>query len=171
MRAAGSRPVVFVNRRARGVPSVSVDQDGVVELAVAHLRDLGHERIAAALGPTGYWSSHRREQALDRLDPPVVVLRPVEPTFDGGQALLADVVAAGVTAVATFNDVMALGLIAAATVAGVDVPARLSVIGADGVPFGAMTTPGADHRRRRPRPARRSRHRRPRGPRPRHRAG
>ena len=139
--AAAGRPLVLVNREADGVTSVVLDQRCIVALALEHLRGLGHESIALVRGPHGSWSSHRRERALDRLDAPIIVLRSVEPTFDGGHVLLAEVERRGqVTAVVVFNDVMALGLIAA-DAAGVDVPGRLSVIGADGVPFGAMTTP------------------------------
>jgi len=147
--AARDRPLVFVNRRARGVPSVVVDQAALVELAIAHLRSLGHQRIAAVRGPAGYWSSRQREQALVKLagaasDPPIdlVVLDAVEPTFEGGHDLLPAAVRTGATAVLAFNDVMALGLIAAAASAGLDVPGQLSVVGADGVPFAGMTTPG-----------------------------
>ena len=151
LQAAGDRVLVFVNRRARGVPSVVVDQAALVHLAATHLRDLGHRRIGAVRGPAGYWSSRQREHALAKLAaaaPPgpagldLVVLDPVDPTFDGGRAVLPAVVASGATAVLAFNDVMALGLVAAAAAAGIDVPGRLSVVGADGVPFAAMTTPG-----------------------------
>lgn len=142
LRVARDRPLVFVNRRARGVSSVVVDQHEIVELAIGHLRVLGHRRIAAIRGPVGYWSSRQREQALDRLGRELIVLDPAEPTFDGGQAALAPVVDTGATAVVAFNDVQALGLVAAAVAEGIDVPGRLSVVGADGVPFAAMTTSG-----------------------------
>lgn len=141
-RAARGRPLVFVNRRARGVPSIVVDQTAIVDLGIGHLRQLGHRRIAAVRGPVGYWSSRQREQALLRCGDGVIVLDPVEPTFEGGQAALAQVIGTGATAVAAFNDVMALGLIAAASATGLIVPDRLSVMGADGVSFAAMTTPG-----------------------------
>jgi DNA-binding LacI/PurR family transcriptional regulator len=141
VRAAQGRPLVFVNRRARAVPSVVVDPDATVDRAIEHLRALGHTRIAAARGPRGYWSSQQRERALRRHGRGIVLLEPTDPTFAGGQQVLAAVLAAEVTAVAAFNDVMALGLIAAASAAGLTVPAALSVIGADGVPFGAMATP------------------------------
>jgi DNA-binding LacI/PurR family transcriptional regulator len=140
-RVARDRPLVFVNRRARGVPSVVIDQTAVVDLAIGHLRALGHRRIAAIRGPAGYWSSRQREQALRRLGAALVVLDPVDPTFEGGQAALARVVESGATAVLAFNDVTALGLVAAASAAGLVVPEQLSVVGADGVPYAAMATP------------------------------
>lgn len=141
VRAAGGRPIVFVNRRARAVPSVVVDPDATVDRAIDHLRALGHTRIAAVRGPRGYWSSQQRERALRRHGHDIVALGPTDPTFAGGERVLGAVVDARVTAVAAFNDVMALGLIAAAASAGITVPGRLSIIGADAVPFGAMTTP------------------------------
>jgi DNA-binding LacI/PurR family transcriptional regulator len=139
--AAGGRPLVFVNRRARAVASVSVDQGAVAALAVEHLRGLGHRRIGVVRGPAGYWSSAERERHLRRAGEDVVLLGPVEPTFEGGRAVLADALAAGVTAVAAFNDVMALGLLAAAAAKGVEVPGDLSVVGSDGVSVAAMATP------------------------------
>lgn len=139
--AAGGRSLAFVNRRARGVASVVVDQEGVVDLAVGHLRDLGHRRVGVGLGPPGYWSSGRRAAHLGRLGPGIVPLGPTPPTFEGGRALLAPARAAGVTAVAAFNDQAALGLVAEAAAQGVTVPGELSVVGVDGVPTGAMTTP------------------------------
>jgi len=140
VQAAVGRPVVFVNRRARAVASVVIDPEATVARALDHLGALGHERIAALLGPPGYWSSKQRERALRR-HAGVVLVAPTEPTFDGGRQTLRAVVAAQVTAVVAFNDLMALGLIAAANEAGLDVPGELSVVGADGVTLGAMTRP------------------------------
>lgn len=141
--AAGGRPVVLVNRRARGLASVVVDQAAVATLAVDHLRALGHHRIGVVRGPASYWSSAQRARAL--AGPGLVGLGPVEPTFAGGATALAHLLArpgrARVTAVAAFNDVQALGLLAAAADAGLAVPGDLSVTGSDGVPLAAMATP------------------------------
>jgi len=139
-RAAGDRPLVFVNRRSAGGPSVVVDQDLVVTLAVEHLRALGHVRPVVVPGPAGYWSSRRRARQVACLGD-VSTTGPAEPTFDGGRRALAAVVGSGATGVVAFNDVLALGLVAAATAAGIAVPGELSVVGSDDVPFAAMATP------------------------------
>ncbi len=138
---AADRPLVFVNRRARSVPWAIVDQRRITRLAVEHLRDLGHEHIAVVAGPAGFWSSTERaaEIAASGLD--LTVLGPVDPTHRGGESLIDDVVASGVTAVVAFNDVMAIGLIGAARRQGIDVPGDLSVVGSDDIPMAAMATP------------------------------
>lgn len=137
--AAAGRPVVLVNREADGVTSVVLDQRRIVALALDHLRELGHESIALVRGPHGSWSARQRERGV--AGDGVVQVGPAAPTFDGGRQVFAEVVAAGVTAAVTFNDVMALGLLNAAAGAGLAVPERLSVVGSDDIAMAAMATP------------------------------
>lgn len=136
--AAAGRPVVLVNRVADGVTSVVLDQRRIVALALEHLRGLGHRSIALVRGPYGSWSARQRERGLDGS---VAMVGPAAPTFAGGHAVFADVMASGATAAIAFNDVMALGLLRAASEAGVDVPARLSVVGSDDIAMAAMAAP------------------------------
>src|SRR5450755_5003651 len=51
--AAAGLPVVLVNRHAEGYgfPSVSVDNERGIAMAIAHLVSLGHRRIAHIAGP------------------------------------------------------------------------------------------------------------------------
>ena len=74
--AAGSTPLVSVNRRMRAVPSVVIDQSAVVDLAVDHLRQLGHDRIAFVRGPSAYWSVDLVHDALAGRAPDDVALTP-----------------------------------------------------------------------------------------------
>ncbi len=135
---AAGRPVVFVNRRVRDTSAVVVDQQRIAALAVGHLRALGHERVAVLDGPASYWSSAERGR---RIDDDLMRLGPFAPTVDGGRASLDAVLAAAATGVVAFNDLMALGLVAAASEAGVRVPDDLSVVGSDDVPFAALARP------------------------------
>lgn len=137
--AVAGRELVLVNREARGVASVCVDQVAVVELALAHLRAGGHRRIAVVRGPAGYWSTGRRVTAA--VGPDVVTVPGVAPTFEGGRGAARRVVDRGVTAVAAFNDAQAVGLLAGAAELGVGVPGDLAVVGSDGVPLASMSTP------------------------------
>jgi DNA-binding LacI/PurR family transcriptional regulator len=137
--AVAGRELVLVNREARGVASVCVDQVAVVELALEHLRGRGHRRIAVVRGPTGYWSTRRRDTATT--GPDVVAVAGVAPTFEGGRRAVRRVVGRGVTAVAAFNDAQAVGLVAGAAELGVAVPGDLAVVGSDGVPLASMSTP------------------------------
>lgn len=137
--AAGATPLVSVNRRMRGVPSVTIDQTAVVDRSVEHLRDLGHERIAFVRGPSAYWSTEVRSRRAVALG--IATLGPVEPTDAGGRGVLASVRAAGVTAVVAFNDVVAVGMLAAAAEQHLRVPEDLSIVGSDDVPLASMVHP------------------------------
>ncbi len=133
-------PVVFVNRRARGVASVALDQEAIVELGVTHLRAAGHRSIGVVRGPHSYWSSRVRERAVRRL-PDVVGLGPATPDHEGGYALAADLIASNVTGVLAFNDVQALGIVAGYQAAGLSVPHDLSVVGSDDIAAAAISDP------------------------------
>lgn len=137
--AAGSTPLVSVNRRMRAVPSVVIDQSAVVDLAVGHLRQLGHDRIAFVRGPSAYWSVELRTRRAEALG--IVTLGPVEPTDAGGRSILGALRESGATGVLAFNDVVALGLLAAAAQQGLAVPGDLSIVGSDDVPLAAMVHP------------------------------
>jgi len=137
---AGSKPLVFVNRRAVGAAWVVVDQSAIVELAVQHLRDNGHEAIAVVRGPAAYWSARQRDRVIRSLQG-VVAIGPVRPDYNAGFALANELLTAGVTGVAAFNDQQALGIIAGARAAGRFVPDDLSVIGSDDIDVAAMSSP------------------------------
>lgn len=144
--AAHDTPLVFLNRRARSVSSVVVDQERIVGLALEHLQSLGHERIGIHIGPSSYWSTSQRCRHLDLYGRTSTIdlsrLDSFAPTFEGGKSSLDTILDAGITAVAAFNDVMALGVIAEAATRDIAIPEDLSIVGSDGVPFSAMSTPG-----------------------------
>ena len=135
---AGSKPLVFVNRRAAGVASVVVDQTAIVELAVQHLRELGHETIAVVRGPVAYWSARQRDRVVHSLDG-VLAVGPVHPDYEAGVALAAGLLDDGITGVVAFNDQQALGIVAGVRAAGGSVPADLSVVGSDDIDAAAMS--------------------------------
>jgi DNA-binding LacI/PurR family transcriptional regulator len=139
-------PVVAVGRP---VPSATVDvvraadDEGVV-LAVDHLAGLGHRRITYVDGgrgaiPTlrrrGYQQAMRAHGLGDRLQ----VIR-------GGNTEESGAAAAQVllgtdpvpTAVLTFNDRAAIGLLDALVRAGVDVPGAVSLVGYDDSPLSRL---------------------------------
>jgi LacI family transcriptional regulator len=142
----GSLPLVYLNRRTPGVSSVTVDQGRIVELAIDHLGSLGHRSVVVLNGPDSYWSSARRAEALAafrpaRRRPRCTVVGDQEPTFAGGWKAAAVALDARATAVVAFNDLMALGVMAAASAAGVAVPTTLSVVGSDDVDAASMSWP------------------------------
>lgn len=139
-RVVGDTPLVFVNRRAKGVASVALDQRAIVELGVQHLRDLGHRTIGIVRGPDAYWSSKERNRVIRELEG-VVSFDSVTPDFDAGIALATALMASEVTGVLAFNDLQALGIMAGYRAAGRSVPADLSVVGSDDIAAGAMSDP------------------------------
>jgi LacI family transcriptional regulator len=71
----------------------------------------------------------------------VVSIGPNLPTVEGGTNGLAEVRASGVTAIITYNDLMGIGLLRAATAAGVKVPEELSIVGFDNIFGSDFTSP------------------------------
>jgi DNA-binding LacI/PurR family transcriptional regulator len=135
-------PLVVVGRRVSG-PGIDVvrsaDQDGVA-LAVHHLVELGHRAIAFVDGGKGTIATDRRRGyllAMGRrgLAGSAQVL-PGDSTEEAGirsgRSLIAD--PERPTAVITFNDRSALGLLDALSRARIEVPGDLSVIGYDDSP-------------------------------------
>lgn len=113
-------------------------------LAIGHLRGLGHRRIGVISGPDTLLTVRDR---LEGVGPGVRVERG-DFSREGGEAaarrLLARRGAAGgdaVTALLALNDLMAAGALAAAAQAGLRVPADVSVVGFDDVPFAADLNP------------------------------
>ena len=137
--AAGSTPVVSVNRRMRGIPSVVVDQGAVVDLAADHLTSLGHERLAFVRGPSAYWSTEVRTRRASTLG--LTLVGPVEPTHGGGRDAVAALIDSDVTGVVAFNDLIATGILAEASDRGLRVPGDVSLVGSDDVSLAAMVHP------------------------------
>ena len=137
------KPVVLVNRKVDGVSDVVTDNTPGIAEAVKHLADLGHKRLAFVAGPAASWINTDRWNLLMKnaveLGMTIAEISSNEPTLEGGKGAFERVRAAGVTAVVTYNDLMAIGLLREATAAGVRVPAELSIIGIDNI-FGSDFT-------------------------------
>jgi DNA-binding LacI/PurR family transcriptional regulator len=137
---AAQLPVVVIGRRvAGGVVDVvrSADAEGVGQ-AVAHLAGLGHRAIAYVDGGRGPIAADRRRgyrTAMRRhgLAAQVRIIAGDHTEAAGTRAALT-LLSEGrplPTAVVSFNDSCAVGLLDAFTRAGVDVPADVSVVGYD----------------------------------------
>lgn len=139
-RFAERTPLVVVNRRPAGVPSVLIDTPGGVEQAVQHLVSLGHRDVLYIAGPDSSWSNERRWRALvrvaKRLDVRVARVGPHAPFVDSGAAAADAAVHAGATACIAFNDLIAIGMLARLRERGVRVPEDMSIVGCDDI-FGA----------------------------------
>ena len=135
-------PLVVVGRRVSGseIDVVrSADQDGVA-LAVHHLVELGHRAITFVGGGKGTIAADRRRgfllamgrQGLAEFARVLPGDSTEEAGIRSGRLLVAE--PDRPTAVITFNDRSALGLLDALSRAGIQVPGDLSVIGYDDSP-------------------------------------
>ena len=143
-------PFVLVNgtRPEVNAPSVANDDVTATETAVRHLAALGHTRIGLAMGPDRFVPSRRkiagfraglaRHLGVDDAAPHVATSLF---TVEGGQAAAAELLGSGHTAIVCGSDLMALGAIRAARVAGLRVPEDVSVVGCDDSPMMAFTDP------------------------------
>jgi DNA-binding LacI/PurR family transcriptional regulator len=131
-----------------GVTATGLDQSRVGELQVRHLAGRGHTRIGfgAVVDPREDAIAGPRRLGAERacrelgLAEPVVVA--VDYTPDSGLEAVRSWDAAGVTAVAAFNDMVALALLSGARATGLDVPGDLAVVGVDDLPVAALSRPG-----------------------------
>ena len=131
-------PVVLVNAAVEhlGFPTVSTDDIAAVELAFAHLRSLGHERIGMVLGPEDHVPSRRKLRAFERLAAPAGVstdgvVEHAMFTLEGGQLATTTLLERGITGAMFASDPLALGGIKAARRAGFAVPGDFSIVGFD----------------------------------------
>jgi DNA-binding LacI/PurR family transcriptional regulator len=142
---AGDTALVLMNRRINNVPAIVMDSAGGARQAVEHLAALGHRRIAYINGPPSSWSNRARRRGLKSraasLGLDVVDLGPFAPTFEGGLAAADLSVAAKVSAVLAYNDLVALGVQSRLRDRSIDVPREISVVGFDDIPMAQMGSP------------------------------
>jgi len=138
-------PVVVVDRNlGPGVCSVSVDNIHGGELAVAHLLEAGHRRIAFLGGPMTLGQVADRlagaRRAAGRV-PDVEILVLETGTLNVAEGLRAGERLAGLpaarrpTAAFCANDLLALGLLQQMVRLGLRVPADLAIVGYDDIEF------------------------------------
>ncbi len=129
-------------------PTVGVDNRAGVRAALAHLRGLGHERIAF-VGAESLGDQHDRlaayQESMDEHGgmPSSCFLQRVSNTIEAGSGALALLLEAEPrpTAVLAATDALALGLLHGAYQLGVRVPDELSVVGFDDIPWSSASVP------------------------------
>lgn len=143
-------PFVLVDSELHdGVPSVEIDDSEGIEELVRHLLDLGHRRIAILAFETGIEGGYRnwRGPVLRRMQGAIAALDAygLAPESDGISVLEVPCTRQGgvrgfhdlwarderPTAIVSFSDIIALGVLDAARDAGVSVPGEVSVSGFD----------------------------------------
>jgi len=137
------------------VSSVMVDNESGARLALEHLYQLGHRKIAFIRGPKMLIDSAPRWHGIQkfahsaglRIDPGLVLQLPesFDPnsSFEGGIRLTEELLRRKkpFTAMMAFDDLTALGATRALTKAGVKVPEQCSVTGFDDVALSSLAAP------------------------------
>ncbi|GAA5202834.1 LacI family DNA-binding transcriptional regulator [Microbacterium jejuense] len=141
----GLRPVVLINRTAGEAPSVRADYRSALTAELELLHELGHRRIVYLAGAPRSVANAARLAAIAEFvaghpDTEVAEI-PCGVDFASGASAGAAVLASGATAALAFNDLVAMGLLSAVQESGCRVPADLSIIGFDDIPFARYTTP------------------------------
>lgn len=137
--------VVLLNRRVGDLPAITFDNADGMRQAVAHLTALGHRRIGYVDGPAASWSGQQRLNGLHAASREahveLVEFGNFPPRFESGVAAADLVIAARLTAVVAYNDIVALGLLSRFRARGVDVPGNVSVVGCDDIAIARMSSP------------------------------
>src|ERR1700675_1485800 len=137
------------------VSSIIVDNEVGGRLALEHLYQLGHRKIAFIRGPKMLFDTAPRWWGIQKfargagleIDDALVVQLPdsLDPNsgFENGQRFTDELLQKKkrFTALLAFDDLTAFGAIRALTKAGLKVPEQCSVIGFDDVPLSLLATP------------------------------
>ena len=152
-----SIPTVLIGCELKGdsMSSVIVDNEVGGYLALEHLHNLGHRKIAFIRGPKALSDSSPRWRGIRNcakacgleLDPRLIVDLPESrdplSSFEAGLELTEGLIKRKhpFTAMLAFDDVTAFGAIRALAKAGLRVPEHCSVVGFDDVAASALYTP------------------------------
>jgi LacI family transcriptional regulator len=144
-------PVVVLGQLpGTGIPFVDVDNIRGAWIAVRHLLDQGHTRIACITNaPLAYTSSRDRlagyRQALEEADIPFdpSLVRYGEYTDESGAQAMSDLLLLDSRPSAVFvaSDVVALGALSAIQAAGLSVPDDIALVGFDDIPLAQYIDP------------------------------
>jgi len=141
------------HKKVKGVTNVVLDHEQAAGLALKHLKDLGHERIAFMKGNPLSSDSQDRWEAICRvasqmgisIDPELAVqIDADDPTPMLGYPFTKHLLSKHkpFTALFAYNDISAIGAIRAIREQGLRVPEDISVMGFDDIPGAAFHSPG-----------------------------
>lgn len=138
-------PALIVAEEERDVGDASLGRSAV-DLLVAHLVELGHERFLHVAGPQTHSAARNRQRAFESATAHFGVESLGSSQGDwsarsGYEAIMQLSLESIPTAIVAANDQMALGAIHALVQRGLRVPGDVSVTGVDDVPEAAYFTP------------------------------
>ncbi len=148
------RPVVTISSDKRGPAhtNIALDHDKAAEVALRHLHELGHRNIACMRGPAMIADSEFRWLGIQRamqslglsLHPALCIQLEVSNSSpEAGYVALEKLLATKkpFTAVFCFNDISAIGAMAAIRDHGLSVPQDVSIVGFDDIISASFQTP------------------------------
>jgi LacI family transcriptional regulator len=139
------KPVLVLNRLVEmaSVSNVVVESYPAMRQLAAYVAGLGHRRVVYLQGPIRSWQSKERWRAVRPLARHGIELTAVRvgATLDAGRAAVPQIMRTGATAVVSYNDLVAVGVIIGLAEQGVRVPDDISVTGYDDIPFASYVTP------------------------------
>jgi LacI family transcriptional regulator len=131
------------------VDAVLPDRPAAIELAIRHLAELGHRRIALLHGVGGKVAFASRVAAYRRarertglLAEPERLVQVPEPAVATGLAATESILRSGATAAVASGDVLAIGLWIGLEQAGLRVPRDFSIVGMDDIDAAGLVRAG-----------------------------
>lgn len=144
-------PMVFLDTGKVGphISNISIDYEQGIDLAIDHLLEFGHKRIALIQGPPTLKSAAARRNAFiaalkrRNITPPGEYIRIGNHGVDGGQAAMNEMLDLRIrpTAVMCSNDLTAIGALNAAHLRGIQVPKEISLVGFDDIQLSSFMQP------------------------------
>ncbi len=144
-------PLVFLDTGTpqKGISNIVIDYAAGIDVAVEHLRRLGHTSIGFISGPMDLTSARvRRKAFIESMKRKELKLEKdsIEEgnhRMDGGHEAMARLLGKEVrpTAVLTSNDMTAFGAMGAIYEKGMKIPRDISVVGFDDIAMSAFTQP------------------------------
>lgn len=142
-------PVVIVEADdSVRIPSVNIDQFFGATIAVEHLINLGHKKIAHISGPLDWYEAQRRfdgwKDTLRKAKLPANRSAQGDWSPQSGYLATKQLMAQdkAVTAIFAGNDAIALGALKALSELRIKVPEEMSIVGFDDVPEAQFLVPG-----------------------------
>lgn len=144
-------PVVVIDRELKGmsVDTVLVDNEHGAEIATSHLLDVGYKRIACITGPRKLSTAVRRLKGYQRALKAhgavggETLIRYSDFREEGGYQAMASLLDQGAKPDAVFaaNNLMTVGAVECLVDRGIDIPARMGVVGFDELPWAHLVRP------------------------------
>lgn len=138
-------PLVVLNRPVEGVASVIPDPRIGVVRALSLFKRYHHTSVTYVAGPSASWANQSRWRYLhdigQRMGFKVNQIGPVHATVEGGYQAALALEGGRATAIVTYNDLIAAGIVLRLGADGVKVPDDVSVIGFDNTLIAPVVTP------------------------------